>query len=559
MSSTPLTESLRENAIRTVLFRMLLEKRIVATKDLGVPPLLKSVSPLDWNVAFQEAYLVKYAPNADPAAWQREHPKLDLDMLHYLGNLPRCMRAIAAASKALMQAEGSLIALAMEKLIDDNFEAVWTALAVGTKQDIVLDGLVRAAHKAREYSRFSCPEMCLFTLVGEKAGSNKNYSLVSLLKAIVAHDPTGNGSVKSLYLFAHPAIDREFHYVDDPHASDDLRAFGYLRIIQRNLYIVEALIAIVEVHSGEAAPAVFDTGADQNACNCCNTRVKFGEIPLTKCTKCRQVSYCSVECQLRDWPDHKKLCGVNPEVFDITLVTPTPEKLVLFIGCPTPDATFVRSPALWRQIHYLSKTDSYTRDYHFDVGPKRTRSVRLVGALRLLFLVARRRAMASGDPTAVAKMHAVLHGFRDAFGLTAEQIRRQLEREYRVTLPAVPTGPFGPLPTPAEIGDEMRDVRRREACAGVGEVVLADSLPAGMSFWAGIGVSVWDIEDGSEDEGDSEGNRDGSEDGDETESGWEDVDSDEEQIGSSDGEGVDGSDEDTEGEYEEDSTGDDAM
>jgi hypothetical protein len=52
--------------------------------------------------------------------------------------------------------------------------------------------------------------------------------------------------------------------------------------------------------------------------------------------------------------------------FDPALVTPTSADVAPpeFIGSPAPIAGFVRSPALWRQIEFLSKPDSHTRDYH---------------------------------------------------------------------------------------------------------------------------------------------------------------------------------------------------
>ncbi|KAJ7264655.1 hypothetical protein C8J57DRAFT_1718540 [Mycena rebaudengoi] len=188
--------------------------------------------------------------------------------------------------------------------------------------------------------------------------------------------------------------------------------------------------------------------------------------------------------------------------FDPALVTPTSADVAPpeFIGCPAPIAGFVRSPALWRQIEFLSKPDSHTRDYHFDTGPNRTRSIRIQDpGLRISFLVARRRAMASGDPRAVRNMHQILSTLQRAgiLLLTPVQITGQLEREYRVQLRDDPAsgGAFGdttnsaapraggdtpgpedtrfrsllemvePMPTPRELLEEASYAARRDRVA----------------------------------------------------------------------------------------------
>jgi hypothetical protein len=68
------------------------------------------------------------------------------------------------------------------------------------------------------------------------------------LKAIVAHDPTGSLPLKSLYIFTHPGVAREYEWITKDHTPDDMRAFAHLRMIQRNLYIVQALIGIIEAY-----------------------------------------------------------------------------------------------------------------------------------------------------------------------------------------------------------------------------------------------------------------------------------------------------------------------
>jgi len=41
---------------------------------------------------------------------------------------------------------------------------------------------------------------------------------------------------------------------------------------------------------------------------CFNCTVKDQEFPLKKCVKCKVARYCVVDCQRKDWPDHKKWC-----------------------------------------------------------------------------------------------------------------------------------------------------------------------------------------------------------------------------------------------------------
>ncbi|KAF7368025.1 MYND-type domain-containing protein [Mycena sanguinolenta] len=44
-------------------------------------------------------------------------------------------------------------------------------------------------------------------------------------------------------------------------------------------------------------------------CQWCNKTDQGLGRPLRRCSKCEAASYCSKECQTRDWPAHKKICG----------------------------------------------------------------------------------------------------------------------------------------------------------------------------------------------------------------------------------------------------------
>ncbi|KAJ7690989.1 hypothetical protein B0H17DRAFT_1201339 [Mycena rosella] len=344
-------------------------------------------------------------------------------------------------------------------------------------EDALIVTLENASDSERGLSHLDSKQKGMVQKLKEIAGGGEEAAEMSRKRKseIVAHDPTGNLRVKSLYLFPHPAVEHEYSRYTREYpnsgALEDLRAFEYLRIVQRNLYIVQTLIGILEAYTGKPAPKIslhderkrFQQGGGCYSCGATSTE---DGITLKKCSGCKLMTYCSSECQQRDWRDHKKLCGTPPAPFDPALVTSTPEAPANFISCPTPDAGFVRSPALWRQIWYLSKKDSYSRDYHFDTTPGNTRSVRIQDpVLRLMFLIARRRAMASGDRGAVGKMHDVLvrQQRAGAFDVTLLQIPGQLEREYRVELTAVMS--LAAPPTPQEMIEELEYSGRRDRLA----------------------------------------------------------------------------------------------
>ncbi|KIK70365.1 hypothetical protein GYMLUDRAFT_268573 [Collybiopsis luxurians FD-317 M1] len=374
---------------------------------------------------------------------------------------------IAKRTREIIRAEGITISLAMEKMVYGNFEADWKELEVEKKKEIALEGLYRGACLApRDNSRIACPEMTIEGLIG-----SGEFNLINLLKRLIAHDPAGSGQIQEIYLFEHPYTKIEYRQTEK--APDVVKAFAYYSILLRNWYIIATLQGALEAFYGMAPTPVIpiqnsshkmeesgkfrerfkksERHVDQSqcyeeaaiksyACWTCNARTD-DRTTLRKCSQCKLVWYCSSECQKKDWKGHKKFCGQDK--FDPKLLSPTPSARGRFIGCPEPAPGFLRSPALSRQIWYLSKPDSINRDYHFNLEFARTRSLAVLNPwARLIFLVARRRAFASGSIPAVHKMFIILEEQQKAYGdgseegkpITLYQIRKQFEREYGTTI-----------------------------------------------------------------------------------------------------------------------------
>ncbi|KAE9396351.1 hypothetical protein BT96DRAFT_922196 [Gymnopus androsaceus JB14] len=212
----------------------------------------------------------------------------------------------------------------------------------------------------------------------------------------------------------------------------------------------------------DAAPMVY-------ACYTCHA--SDDSRTLKCCSRCKVAWYCSSECQTKDWKEHKNHCAqmkYDPQVF-LSMKDQFPGQ---FVGCPSPVPGYIRTAALEQQIFFLSHPHSLNQntDYHFVIGPKRTRALILPNcAAKLDFLVARRRAMACGSISAVHKMLTIIEDFApdSGYGLNIDQIRRQLEIEYSVTIDASTIDSAEPWTTPTaqEDSEEQLYLRTRMANA----------------------------------------------------------------------------------------------
>ncbi|KAJ6546074.1 hypothetical protein DFH09DRAFT_1367508 [Mycena vulgaris] len=303
-------------------------------------------------------------------------------------------------------------------------------------------------------------------------------------KLVDDHDSTGNSRVKELFLFSHPYVDHDVRCSED--APDLLKGYVYHGTLFRNAYIVAILVGILDAYSNipfvPVQPAkLFDFrsmkepeikqkireeskkrgGVDQSRCKeetaiavhaCFSCLAAAERVDLKRCGRCKVVWYCSSDCQKKDWVDHRKFCG--KEKFDSKLPVPSPQPPDEFIGCPAVVPGFFRTLELWLQIESLSREDSQAQDYHVS---------RIFTPIPVPFEF----WMTLVPGSSFLSRAAVPWHLCGYYNLTVEQIRRQFEIEYRMTVSDAgrqSAGPFAP-PMAQELEEERSYLRQRLARA----------------------------------------------------------------------------------------------
>ena len=77
---------------------------------------------------------------------------------------------------------------------------------------------------------------------------------------------------------------------------------GYVGDVNQEAHTTAVILAMC---SWESVPDVAVVLGDKSRCHVCLKK------PVQKCARCRNVSYCSKECQKLDWNDHKRHCSTT--------------------------------------------------------------------------------------------------------------------------------------------------------------------------------------------------------------------------------------------------------
>jgi hypothetical protein len=225
----------------------------------SAPPPDKHIDREGWNAYYEREVAAKYACISINYPMLEDSPDQEKNW-KACGPIADLKQHNDYDGKLLMHEEGILIAVAIENLHDGNFEAEWKALDADRKKKLVIEGLYRAVCAApRDLTRMTCPELTVKGLSGDgQYGLIKMVSIdgsvrcillmpfVSQLERIIAHDPTGNLRVKTLYLFSNAQVDHEMRFTDK--APDLLKTFIQSLVLARNWLIVKTLVGILEAY-----------------------------------------------------------------------------------------------------------------------------------------------------------------------------------------------------------------------------------------------------------------------------------------------------------------------
>lgn len=77
-----------------------------------------------------------------------------------------------------------------------------------------------------------------------------------------------------------------------------------------------ALVVLVNAINGLTSFSRSNTSVDTEPCATCSNMAGGGSsVVVKRCSRCREVAYCSVDCQKLHWFTHKKYCPILKGMF----------------------------------------------------------------------------------------------------------------------------------------------------------------------------------------------------------------------------------------------------
>ncbi|KAJ7096564.1 hypothetical protein B0H15DRAFT_825632 [Mycena belliarum] len=180
----------------------------------------------------------------------------------------------------------------------------------------------------------------------------------------------------------------------------------------------------------QSAAPVYRLGS---LCESCEQEEQPG-TRFSVCKNCkdvmsRKIYYCSRECQLYDWPAHKKICGKELAVDTVHETSEASLADAVFLLRRIGPALngYQRSPALLLQIQILDVTPSREYCLFSSLGPQPIAIPHFIP--RLVFRLACQTAMSTGDAECIV---AICEGMLSLDPATYESCAAQISAEYRV-------------------------------------------------------------------------------------------------------------------------------
>ncbi|KAJ7186365.1 hypothetical protein C8R46DRAFT_274460 [Mycena filopes] len=389
----------------------------------GIPDFREGIE--EWNAAFEAAF-----PSLDLAVGNLEELVTTTRLASGLASeeLARdCTTASYLILRGLRRIQAEMHVLAVTSVLQPNF--YWKQLTPAARKAHLLEGMMRTCLD----DPVGCPTYRMFTsdvtLASLEANSGEGF--LALLRRYLPDgevNATGSGCIS----FWHPHWKKE--------VVEPLRIAGHapqlqLYMAQRDQFLTWFLYSTVLSTIGTPRPAEiavkspgkgFDTTLDwgsipkratkktlnsgepvyrlAHSCDGCSQPEADG-VHFEVCKKCnekagRKVFYCSRQCQISHWPNHKKICGkeltpTTAQNHSLHTDESLAEAVFLLRRIDPARDGYTRSPALLRQIMYLDATPG--RDYVFfsPNGPRPASTIDFV--VRLVYRLTIQTAMTTGD------------------------------------------------------------------------------------------------------------------------------------------------------------------